>query len=53
IDIPGSKINAQVSDEEFEARRAEYVQPEPKVTSGWLVRYQRNVSSASKGAVME
>lgn len=53
IDIPASKINAKVSDEEFEKRREAYVCPKEPVKSGWLARYQRNVSSASKGAVMK
>ncbi len=53
IDIPNAKINARVTDEEFDARRAEYVAPEPTVTSGWLVRYQRYVDSAAHGAVMK
>ena len=53
IDIPNAKINAQVSDEEFAARRESYVAPAPNVTSGWLVRYQRNVDSSAKGAVMK
>ena len=53
IDIPGASINAQVSDEEFDARRSEYVAPEPTVTGGWLVRYQRYVDSAAHGAVMK
>ena len=53
IDIPNASINAQVSDEEFETRRASYVAPAPTVTSGWLVRYQRYVDSAAHGAVMK
>ena len=53
IDIPNSRINAQVSDEEFAARRKDYVAPPPKATTGWLARYQRNVSASCKGAVME
>ena len=53
IDIPGASINARVSDDEFAARRAEYVAPEPTVTGGWLVRYQRYVDSAAHGAVMK
>ncbi|MDD6311730.1 MAG: dihydroxy-acid dehydratase [Firmicutes bacterium] len=53
IDIPNAKINAQVSDEEFAKRRENYVAPAPTVTSGWLVRYQRNVDSAAHGAVMK
>ena len=52
IDIPAASINAQISDEEFAKRRSEYVQPEPKVTTGWLSRYARLVSSADSGAVM-
>ena len=53
IDIPGARINAQVSDEEFAKRRASYVAPPPNVTSGWLVRYMRNVDASAKGAVMK
>ena len=53
IDIPASKINVKVSDEILEQRKAEYVAPEFGAKSGWLSRYQRNVSSADKGAVME
>ena len=53
IDIPGASINARVSDEEFDARRSEYVAPEPTVTGGWLVRYQRYVDSAAHVAVMK
>ena len=53
IDIPNAKINAKVSDEEFAARRKNYVAPAPNVTEGWLVRYMRNVDAASKGAVMK
>ncbi len=52
INIPESKINALVSEEEFEKRKALYVQPEPNVKSGWLARYARMVSSANTGAVM-
>ena len=53
IDIPNSRINAQVSDEEFDARRKDHVAPPSKATSGWLARYQCNVSASCKGAVME
>lgn len=53
IDIPASKINAQISEEEFTARAAAYQAPDFKVKTGWLTRYQRNVTSAAKGAVME
>ena len=53
IDIPNNKVNAKVSEEEFAARRAAYVAPEPKITSGWLARYAKLVSSANTGAVMK
>lgn len=53
IDIPNHKVNAQVSEEEFAARRAAYVAPAPKVTTGWLSRYAKLVSSADTGAVMK
>lgn len=53
IDIPNHKVNAQVSEEEFAARRAAYVAPAPKVTAGWLSRYAKLVSSANTGAVMK
>lgn len=53
IDIPASKINAKITDEEFDNRRKSYICPKEPVKSGWLARYQRNVSSADKGAVMK
>lgn len=53
IDIPNHKVNAQVSEEEFAARRTAYVAPAPKVTTGWLSRYAKLVSSANTGAVMK
>ena len=53
IDIPAGKLNVLVSDEELAARKAAYVKPEPKVKTGWLARYAKLVTSASKGAVMQ
>ena len=53
IDIPAGKVNAEVSDEELERRRAAWKAPEPRVTTGWLSRYAKLVSGANKGAVME
>ena len=52
IDIPGAKINAQVSDEEFARRRQNAVPREPNVKSGWLYRYSKLVGPSCKGAVM-
>lgn len=53
IDIPNASINADISDEEFAKRKAEYVKPEPNVKSGWLSRYAKLVDSADKGAIMK
>ncbi len=53
IDIPASRINAEVSVDEFEERRSKAVMREPNVKSGWLARYARLVGPASRGAVME
>lgn len=53
IDIPAHTIHAQVSEEEFAVRRAAYTAPAPKITTGWLSRYAKLVSSANTGAVMK
>ena len=53
IDIPGSKLNAKVSEEEFAKRKESYVAPEPRVNSGWLKRYMGLVTSANTGAVLK
>ena len=53
IDIPNHAIHADITEEEFEARKA--VQPafEPKIKTGWLNRYQRMVQGADKGAILK
>lgn len=53
IDIPNSKINAKISDAEFEARKKNYIPHEPNIKTGWLARYATLVSSAKDGAVMK
>jgi len=53
IDIPSHSIHAQVADEELQQRKETVATPSPRVTSGWLVRYMRNVTGANRGAVME
>ncbi len=53
IDIPGRKLNVNLSDEELSRRLAKWKEPKPKFTSGWLSRYQRLVTSASTGAVLK
>ena len=52
IDIPNRILEVELSEEEIEARRADYVKPEPKVKSGYLARYAKLVTSANTGAVL-
>jgi dihydroxy-acid dehydratase len=53
ISIPDRRVDLLVSDDEIERRLARWEKPPAKVTSGWLVRYAEQVSSAGKGAVFE
>ena len=53
IDIPAGKVELKVSDEELERRRANWQAPAPRITTGWLGRYAKLVSSANTGAVLK
>ncbi len=53
IDIPGRILNLGISKEEFEKRQGSWKPPAPKVTKGYLARYQKMVGSADKGAVIQ
>ena len=53
IDIPNCRIELKVSDEELAKRRAAWQPREPKVTTGYLKRYQYLVTSGNRGAVLE
>lgn len=53
IDLPNRTMNVNVSDQEL-AERAKDLQPfEPKIKTGWLARYSKLVTNASRGGVME
>ncbi|MEG0036119.1 MAG: dihydroxy-acid dehydratase, partial [Oscillospiraceae bacterium] len=53
IDIPKCKIELQVSDAELAARRAAWVCPEPRIKTGYLARYAKQVTSAAQGAILQ
>ncbi|MDD4238447.1 MAG: dihydroxy-acid dehydratase [Desulfotomaculaceae bacterium] len=54
IDIPGRRLNVQVSEAELAKRREQWQQPAPKVTGkSYLARYAAQVTSASTGAVFK
>ncbi len=53
IDINANTINLLVSDEEMAKRKAEWKPRQPKITTGYLARYAKLVTSGAQGAVLE
>lgn len=53
IDIPQMKMELLVSDQELEERRKVWRPREAKVTTGYLARYAKMVTSGNRGAVLE
>ena len=53
IDIPNHSIELLVSDEELAKRKAAWKPRKPRITSGYLAKYAKLVSSGSNGAIME
>lgn len=53
IDIPNKKLEVELSQEEIEKRLAELPEFSPKIKTGYLARYSKMVTSASKGAVLK
>jgi dihydroxy-acid dehydratase len=53
IDIPNRKLNVQLDEREIERRMRSFALPPGKVKRGYLARYAKNVTSASRGAILE
>jgi dihydroxy-acid dehydratase len=53
IDIPARKLNVRLTDEELQKRKDSWSPIEPKISHGYLARYARNVTSGSRGAIVE
>jgi len=53
IDIPACKIELEVSSDELEERRKVWVCPEPRIKTGYLARYAKQVTSAAQGAILQ
>ena len=53
IDIPSCRIELLVDDGTLAARKAAWVCPEPRIKTGYLARYAKQVTSAARGAVLE
>ncbi len=51
IDINAGKLSLAVDEAVLAERRAAWVQPEPKIKTGYLAKYAKRVTSASTGAV--
>ena len=53
IDVPGRKLHLHISDDEMAKRKSEWKPMPPKVTTGYLARYAKLVTSADRGAILE
>ncbi len=53
IDIPNYRLEIKLDQAEIDRRLATWQPPQPKVTTGYLARYAKQVSSAGKGAVLK
>ncbi len=53
INIPENKLELDVSEDELAARKAKWQPREPKITTGYLSRYAKMVTSGNRGAVLE
>jgi dihydroxy-acid dehydratase len=52
IDMIAKRLDLKITEEEFQRRKKEWKQPEPKVKHGYLARYSKLVLSADKGAIV-
>jgi dihydroxy-acid dehydratase len=53
IDIPSRTLRLEVSAAELKKRKKSWKPIPPKITTGYLARYAKGVSSAASGAVVE
>ena len=53
IDIPNCRVELLVDEATLAARKAEWICPEPRIQTGYLARYVKQVTSAAEGAVLK
>lgn len=53
IDIPKKLLQLDVPEEELKKRLNQWHSPQPKITSGYVARYAKHVTSGSTGAVLK
>jgi dihydroxy-acid dehydratase len=51
LDIPGRRLDVELSDPDIQSRLNKWTPPPPKYTIGVMAKYAKLVSSASRGAV--
>jgi dihydroxy-acid dehydratase len=52
LDLQRRRLDLEVGEAILQKRRAKWKRPEPKITTGYLARYARMVTSASTGAIV-
>lgn len=52
IDLHAQTLNVELDESELGRRRAEWTPPPRRLDYGWMARYQRLATSASRGAVL-
>jgi dihydroxy-acid dehydratase len=53
LDIPGRRLEVRLSQAEIKKRLAKWKPRKPKITTGWLARYAKVVTSANTGAIVK
>ena len=53
VDITNKRLHCEIDEAEMAERRAAWQPPAPKITTGYVARYVRMVSSGSSGAVLK
>jgi len=53
VDATALTLSVDITEEQMDARRKEWVPPPPSVKSGWLFKFAKTVSSASRGCVTD
>ena len=53
LDIPGRRLEVKLSQAEIKKRLAKWKPRKPKITTGWLARYAKVVTSANTGAIVK
>jgi dihydroxy-acid dehydratase len=53
LDIPNRRLQVKLSKAEIDRRLAKWKPRKPKITTGWLARYAKVVTSANTGAIVK